>query len=233
MRWSHLALISIAIVLSGCAGTRVIDSNVQAFSTLDKVGEPATYRFDRLPSQAANPQGQAQLEAIAEGALARVGLQRDDTGPRFGVEVDTRVHRNMPNPWNDPWFGPWGGPWGPGWGPAWGGGWGGGPWGRHYHPAFGSPWGPPMAFMEPSTFVREVHVVMRDLSSQKVVFESRAVNESLWLGDEAMLSAMFDAALKGFPQPPQGVRNVRIPVPPPADAAPATPVPTKTPAAAG
>ena len=221
MRWIHLALISIAVVLTGCAGPRVIESQVQAFSTLEKVGEPATYRFDRLPSQAANPQAQAPLEAIAQASLARVGMQRDDIHPRFGVEVGTRVHRNTPNPlWNDPWFGPWGSPWGP----AWGGGWGG-PWG---HPAFGAP----MVFMEPSTFVREVRLVMRDLSTQKVVFESRAVNESFSPGDEALLAAMFDAALQGFSQPPPGVRRVRTEVPP--AAAPATPSPpAKTPVPAG
>lgn len=84
-----------------------------------------------------------------------------------------------------------------------------------------------MAFMEPSTFVREVHLVVRDLSSQKVVFESRAVNESQWVGDEATLAAMFDAALKGFPQPPQGVRRVRIEVPP------ANATPAKAPVAVG
>ena len=197
MRWTHLALVSIALILGGCAGTRVITSDVQTFSTLQKVEPPATYKFERMPSQQSQPAAQARLEAIAEQSLAQVGMVRDDARARFSVMVDTRVHRNMPNPhWNDPWFGPWGSPWGSPWH-------GGGPWGRHYHPAFGSPWGPPPPFMEPTVFEREVQVVIRELSTQQVVFESRAVNESFGMGDDALLAAMFDAALKGFPQPPQ------------------------------
>ena len=226
MRWTHLALFSIALILGGCAGTRVITSDVQAFSSIQKVEPPVTYKFERMPSQQAQPAAQARLEAIAEQSLAQVGMVRDDARPRFSVMVDTRVHRNMPNPhWNDPWFGPWGGPWG--------GPWHGGPWGRYYHPAFGSPWGPPPTFMEPTVFEREVQLVMRELATQQVVFESRAVNESFGMGDDALLAAMFDAALKGFPQPPQGVRRVRVEVPP-ANAAPVpAPVPAPAKAAAG
>ena len=213
---THIAIFLIALALGGCAGTRVITSDVQTFSTLQKVEPPATYKFERLPSQQSQPEAQARLEAIAEQSLAQVGMVRDDARARFSVMVDTRVHRNMPTPhWNDPWFGTWGGPWGSPWG--------GGPWGRHYHPAFGSPWGPPPPFMEPTVFEREVQLVVRELSTQQVVFESRAVNESFGVGDDALLAAMFDAVLKGFPQPPQGVRRVRIEVPPATSTPPAAP----------
>ena len=191
--------------MGGCAGPRVVDSDVQAFSTLQKVAPPATYRFDRLPSQMANPAAQAQLEAIAQASLARVGMERDDASTRFSVAVDTRVQRLVPhNAFRyDPWFSPWGNPWGT-------------PWGRSYHPhlGFGASWGPPATFMEPPRFEREVHLVMRDLGTQQVVFETRAVNESFGPGDPAVVGALFDAALYGFPQPPQGVRRVRIAVPP-------------------
>lgn len=111
MRWTHLALVSIALILGGCAGTRVITSDVQAFSSIQKVEPPATYKFERMPSQQAQPAAQARLEAIAEQSLAQVGMVRDDARARFSVMVDTRVHRNMPNPhWNDPWFWPMGRP---------------------------------------------------------------------------------------------------------------------------
>ena len=58
--------------------------------------------------------------------------------------------------------------------------------------------------------MHEVHIVMRDLKTQQIVFESHATHESLAPGDAATLGAMFDAALKGFPVPPQGSRRLRI-----------------------
>lgn len=202
------ALISIALLLGGCSTTRVVDSDVQAFSTIQQIGEPPTYRFERLPSQQAHPAAQDQLEDIAQHALERVGMVRDDAQPRYSVQVETRLQRNDPRPtlWSDPWYGPWGGPWGGG---PWGGPWGG----RYHHPAFGSPWGFPPGFMDPTVYEREVRLVMRKLPAQQVVFETRATHEALWPGDTATLAAMFDAALSGFPQPPEGVRRLRIELP--------------------
>jgi hypothetical protein len=194
--------LSAAALLTGCASTRVVDSDVQAFSTLQKVGEPATFRFERLPSQHANPQGQDALEAIAKASLQRAGLTVDEAQPRFSVQVDANVQRMVRrDPWNDVWRGPWGPAWGPsGWyGPN-----------RYFGSAF---WGQPVC-MEPDLFVHEVHIVMRDLGTQQIVFESRATHESLMPGDAATLGAMFDAALKGFPTPPQGPRQLRIEIPP-------------------
>jgi predicted small secreted protein len=201
------ALLCIAALLTGCATTRVVDSDVQAFSTIQKVGEPATFRFERLPSQQAHPQDQAALEAIAKASLARVGLTVDEANARFSVQVDANVQRVVRRDlWNDPWHNPWGGSWGHPWGPP---GWHG------PHRYFGSPfWGPTTAFPEPDLFMHEVHIVMRDLGTQQIVFESRATHESLAPGDAATLGAMFDAALKDFPLPPQGPRRLRIEIAP-------------------
>ena len=202
------SLLSAAALLADCSTTRVVNSDVQAFSTIQKVGEPATFRFERLPSQQAHPQDQTALEAIAKASLERVGLKQDDAQPRFSVQVDANVQRVVRrNPWNDPWHNPWGSSWGNPWGPP---GWHHGP---HRYP--GSPfWGPMSTFPEPDLFVHEVHIVMRDLGTQQIVFESRATHESLMPGDAATLGAMFDAALKGFPTPPQGPRQLRIEIPP-------------------
>ena len=153
------ALLCIAALLTGCATTRVVDSDVQAFSTIQKVGEPATFRFERLPSQQAHPQDQAALEAIAKASLARVGLTVDEANARFSVQVDANVQRVVRRDlWNDPWHNPWGGSWGHPWGPP---GWHG------PHRYFGSPfWGPTTTFPEPDLFMHEVHIVMRDLKTQ-------------------------------------------------------------------
>jgi hypothetical protein len=185
-----------AVLLAGCATSYRLDNTVQAFSGLPALPATPTYRFERLPSQVANP-GQDQLEALADPALFKAGLRRDDGSPRFTVLVTARVTRVL-SPWSDPWGYPYG--WGlgvryGGWGPRWGlGASFGGPWPRN-----DQPW-----------FIREVGVLVRDVASGKVVFESHANSDGPWLDDSAALAAMYDAALQGFPNPPQGPRRVEI-----------------------
>lgn len=92
-------------MLGACASTPP-QATVQVFTAPPRLAAGSTYRHERLPSQAAEP-NQAQLEAVADAALARAGLRRDDANARLAVQLTTRrteVHS------------PWGG----------GGGWGGG-----------------------------------------------------------------------------------------------------------
>src|SRR6476646_6528674 len=98
-------------LLAGCAGTYTLDNTVQSFSQIPSLPQPATYRFERLPSQ--QDPNQARLEAMADPALLAVGLRRDDAAPRFSVQINARTERTV-SPWADPWdrFG-WGmGAWG-------------------------------------------------------------------------------------------------------------------------
>ena len=66
-----------------CAsGPRQITSSVQTYASMGGVQLPATYRLERLPSQQ-TPSFDPIL-ALAEQALARAGLQRnDDSGNQF------------------------------------------------------------------------------------------------------------------------------------------------------
>jgi hypothetical protein len=178
------AAIVLGAVLSGCATGYLLDNNVQSFSQLPSAPTPATYRFERLPSQAADPV-QAQLEALADPALHKAGFRRDDAAPRYSVQVSARVERVL-SPYADPWSFGWGFSrrhWGIG--------------GRFPH--MESPW-----------FRREVGVIVRELATNKVVYETQAANDGPWLDNSSVLPAMFDAALQGFPNPPQGVRRVDI-----------------------
>lgn len=184
-----------AVLLAGCASGYLLENRVQAFSGLTAVPTPPTYRFERLPSQAAAP-GQAQVEAFADPALFKAGLRRDDAAPKLSVQVAARVQRAV-SPWGDPFYDPWG------WG--WGGGWPGARYG------WGMGAAAPFSRMDP-WFHREVDVVVRDLASNKVVFESHAVNDGPMLDDTAVLPAMFDAAMQGFPNPPPGPRRVDVQV---------------------
>jgi outer membrane murein-binding lipoprotein Lpp len=191
-----LAAAAAALLLAGCASTYLLDNQVQSFSQLQGLPAQPTYRFERTLSQEVDPAQQA-LEALADPALYKAGLRRDDAAPRYTVQVFARTERTL-SPYADPYWGPWG----------WGGGWGVGLGGRHFGLGIGGPF--PRA--DSYWFHREVSVVVRDLGSNRVVYETHAVNDGPWLDNRSVLPAMFDAAMQGFPNPPAGPRRVDIQV---------------------
>ena len=183
------------LLLSGCAGTYLLDNQVQSFSQLPALPAQPTFRFERMLSQQGDP-AQQVLEAMADPALYRVGLRRDDAAPHFSVQVGARVEQVL-SPYYDPYWGPWG------WG---GGGWNIGFGGPHGAIGFGGPW--PRA--DSYWFRREVSVVIRELPANRIVYETRASSDGPILDNRAVLPAMFDAAMQGFPNPPPGPRQVNI-----------------------
>lgn len=200
LKWLRFGVLAAAaVVLSGCASTYLLDNQVQSFSQLPAMPAPSTYRFERSLSQQADPAQQA-LENLADAALFKAGLRRDDAAPRFSVQVGARTER-MLSPYADPYWGPWG-PWG------WGGGWGLGFGGRHFGVGLGGPW--PHA--DSYWFHREVTVLVRELATNRVVYETHAINDGPWFDNRTVLPAMFEAAMQGFPNPPQGPRRVDIQV---------------------
>lgn len=211
-------LLLAAAVLAGCASTRTVDSSVSTFSTLPGLPSPPTYRLERLPSQQAQAVQFAPIEALAQQSLARVGLQRDDTNARLVLQIGANAATTWPASW------PYYGPAYPGFG--WGLGWGRGGWGW----GMGTGW---MMDRPPTLYRREVSLVMRDAATQKILYETSATYEDVWVDDPAIFGILFDAALTGFPNPPAGPRQVRTtiapagqgyaPAPSPAAAAPAVP----------
>jgi len=199
-RWlPALLLCMAAATLAGCSTTRVVEGQVQSFSTLAAMPSPATYRIDRLPSQQ-TPAFDA-IAALAEQSLGRIGLQRDDAAPKLLVQIGVQAGTV---PRYAPYYGPHGFygsyPWG------FGGGWYGRGWGM------GGLW----RMGEPTPLHRRaVSLVMRDAATQASVYETSAVHEDVWVADPAVFGILFDAALTGFPQPPAGPRQVRIPFAPP------------------
>ncbi|HSI55898.1 MAG TPA: DUF4136 domain-containing protein [Ramlibacter sp.] len=196
------ALVAAMALLSGCATSFVVDNNVQSFSSLPAVPAQPTYRFERLPSQQATAQD--QLEALADAALHKAGLRRDDASPRYSVQVTARLQPVI-SPWASPWDG-WGG-FGYGWGH------GHGRWRYGGGLGYGASW----SGMESPWYHREAALVLRELASNKVVFESQATSDGPWSSNGAVFPAMFEAALQGFPNPPPGPRVVNIQVVPPPD----------------
>ncbi|KGH11549.1 DUF4136 domain-containing protein [Comamonas thiooxydans] len=214
LRWIGLAALTATALLAGCSTVREVNSTVQSFSALNTIPVPATYRLETLPSQ----QGQvnfAAVEAQAQHALARVGLTRDDSHASLVVQISAmaRYARDWASwPYYDPY-----------WGPRWG-------WGMSYGRGFGWGFGGGMMFNEPPLeYYRAVSIVMRDIKTQQIVYETSAQRQDVWTDDPAIFGILFDAALTGFPKPPQGQRNVRTVIQPPA--APAQPAASVTPAA--
>lgn len=196
MRWIRLSLLSAALALTGCASQRVVDSNVQSYSQLSALPNPPTYRFERLPSQLAQG-GSAQasaIEAAAAQALAKVGMRFDGLAAAYRVQVYARTDRELSPDWYDPWWG--------GWGPGWGGslGWGG----RSFYGGLS------MRFAPPALYRNEVGLILRDAVNGNIAYETHAVHEGRWSDNTALFGALFEAALSGFPLPPQGPRRVNI-----------------------
>lgn len=198
LRLASLLLVA-AACLSGCAGMSVLDANVQSYSTLAAVPSPPTYRFERLPSQLNDP-AQARLEALVDASLARAGLRRDDAAPALSVQVWTRWQQVL-SPWALP--------------PRWNGwtGWGSVGMGAYRGVGVGVGVGFPLGMSEPPWYQREVGLILREVASGRVVYETHASSEGRRLDAERAWPAMMDAALQGFPRPPQGLRRVEITMP--------------------
>jgi hypothetical protein len=193
-----LALLVLPLLLTGCGGMRLVDAQVQATATSTAVDTTGRYRFERLPSQVDQPLT-SQVEAVAQVALAQVGLLRNDTAARYSVLPGARVQPYTTDPWGDPWGrAPGVGPYGQvviGTGSA------------------GSMVGWGMRFPPPTYYRYEISLLLRDLQSGQVVYETRATHSGPWADNANILPALFEAALKDFPTPPAGIRQVNIEIP--------------------
>ena len=186
--------------LYGCAGPRLIDSDVQSFVSGAVPARPASYRFERLPSQADSPQ-QQQLEDLAGVALAKVeltpaplvsgavaGTAAAPTA-QYAVQLSVQIEA-MRSLYGDSFHG--------------------GFWG-HSMGQFGG-MGLGLA-LEPTWYRHAVHIVLRDSHSGQAVYESKASFEGPWPDSAHLLPVILDAALQGYPNPPAGARKVVIELP--------------------
>ena len=195
-----LMMATASLLLTGCSGMRIVDTDVSNFPgpAAQAIPQAASYRFERLPSQQAQPQQTAALEALAQTALERVGLRRDDTAnAQYSVQLGLRMFRDPQAPWDDP---------------------------RYVRgiavPAFvNTQYG--MMMRHPSLsmqfdfpyYRREVSIVVRRMADAQVVFETRAQHDGRWSDDAAVLPAIFQAALQGFPNTVAGTRRVVVEIP--------------------
>jgi hypothetical protein len=196
LRRTVLTLLA-AGTLAGCATLDTLDADVSSYGTWPAGRAPGSFAFERLPSQQAQGERQAQLEAAARGALEKAGFTHaaDPASADVTVQLGARITRYDTSPWDDPFWWRWpGGHWRhPGWYP--------GPF------AFGGPY-----YGGTPRYDREVALLIRDRRTGAPLYETRAVSDGYSAGDVSLLSAMFEAALKDFPTPAVSPRQVRVPL---------------------
>ncbi|CAN5542453.1 hypothetical protein BH09PSE5_BH09PSE5_32240 [soil metagenome] len=191
MRRMALAGLGLALTaLAGCANLTGITSDVTSYSQWPADRKPASYTFERLPSQQAQPTAQDELEQAARVGLEQAGFvaASNPSTADVNVQLSSRVGQyERSYPYDR--FGFYGG-YGAGrlWGPGVGIG---------------------MRFDTPY-YEREVSVLIRDRRTGQSLYESRARNDGNSAGGPDVLQAMFEAALKDFPQAAVNPRRILI-----------------------
>ena len=211
---------SALLVLSGCASVFLVDNQVQSYArwadrptpsgaTSPIPQAPQVFRFDRLPSQQDQRvgAGQDELEKLATLSLSKVGwtpAAPNVTAP-WTVAVSGTTLRLPRAPWESPFDNHWGGGFGHGLGFP----------GRDYVVTGSGQiiYAPLFLRMDTPYFQREVSLVIRHAASGRVVYETRAAHDGRWNSSNPLWTAMLDAALRDFPAPPAGLRQVNIEVP--------------------
>ena len=191
-----LALGASALLLSGCAALSSVSSDVSSFGEWPVQRKPGSYAFERLPSQQALAAESDALEAAAAPALAKAGFTPAAAGqaPDVLVQVGSRNQPADNRRWDERLW--------------WSGGfgyWRHGPW---LSPRFSLAWN-----SDYLRYDREVGVLIRDRSSGKLLYESRASNEGNMRNDPVLQAALFQAALADFPKLGLNPRRVVVPLP--------------------
>lgn len=191
------ALALVAATLVGCAAMNTVSSEVATYGDWPAGRAPGRYAFERLPSQQAQAQRQADLEAAAARGLEAAGFVAAPSAAQADVvvQIGARITRTEISPWDDPLWWRWGGSY---WrNPAW----------RssarspYFHANFNTGW-------YTTRYERSVALLLRDRASGAPIYEAHAQTDGGSVGDNALLAAMFTAALKDFPA--AGAANPRV-----------------------
>ncbi len=187
------------VVLTGCATSRNVDSEVRSFASPAPMAAGATYRFERLPSQ--EPKAREPLEAAAQKVLSTKGLVRADDKASYSVQVQLDAQVLYPDsmarwaysPFSD----------------------------RVILASDGSLWRQVRRpLMDPTWYRYSLQLVVRDLSSGNVAYETRAVHESPWSDTPNLIAPLMEAALTDFPQSQAQPKTITVVLPPAAAAKP-------------
>ena len=185
------------LALGGCATTRIIDSEVRSFAGSAVPNTPASYRFERLPSQDLQAKAQDQLETMAQPLLESVGLRKSDNAPQYALQMTATVQAIQ-----NPSYGPY--------------------WRRQsWMDRDGLMLFPSMGLMlEPPWHRYSVSLVLRDIATSQTVFESTAQHVGPWSDYQQLLPAVIRAALSDYPRAQPQPHPVLIEISPTAATSP-------------
>ncbi|MFZ2652387.1 MAG: DUF4136 domain-containing protein [Burkholderiaceae bacterium] len=185
-----ILLVALAL-LSACATTRQLDNDVSTYSQWPAGRKPSSYAFERLPSQQERAEQQQQLEDAARHAVEAAGFTpaADDKDADVRVQVGARLSVSDRSLYDAPFW------------------WRGGISARWRRGFYSPAWG--VHYTAPS-YEREVALLIRDRQSGQALYEARASNGGGTAANAAILTAMFEAAMKDFPH--VGVNPRRITV---------------------
>jgi hypothetical protein len=179
------AALATSFLLAGCAAMNQVTSEVATYGEWPAGRKPGSYAFERLPSQQAKANQQAELEAAAGKALEQAGftVAKDAATADVIVQIGARINRADVSPFDDPLWWRWGaGYWRA---PSW----------RSTRAPFYTHWNDDWY----RRYERHVALLIRDRVSAKPLYEAHAQTEGGTAGDTALLGAMFSASLKDFP----------------------------------
>ena len=161
-------------------------------------GQVAHWLAQGRPALRLDPMALSRGEPQAEQALAAVGLLRDDANAQLSVLVGFQGTQYLIDPWGYRSPRPYYGSIAIGQGAPWGSGVG---------------FGMGMRFPPTPQYRREVSLILRDLKSGQVVYETRASHDGPWSDSTPIFATLFKAALANFPNPPAGPQRVNIEIP--------------------
>jgi Domain of unknown function (DUF4136) len=187
-------VVAAAAAVAACGAMNTVTSEVTSFSEWPTGRQPGRYAFERLPSQKAQAERTAQLEAAAAAALQKAGFSAapDAAQADVIVQIGARISRTEISPWDDPLWWRWGAA------------------GYWRSPAWRATRWPTYAHLHAdwhTRYERSVAVLLRDRAGGTPLYEAHAMTEGVTSGDSALLGAMFEAALTGFPS--TGASNPR------------------------
>jgi hypothetical protein len=189
MRTVTPILVALVALLSACATPRQLDNDVSTYSQWPAGRKPATYAFERLPSQQARAEQQQQLEDAARGAVEAAGFTLAADDADVNIQVGARASGTERTLYDDPFW------WRGGMSMRWRRGFYSSAWGVHY---------------TTPVYEREVALLIRDRKSGQALYEARASNATGASSGATVLAAMFEAAMKDFPNTAINPRRVTV-----------------------
>ena len=191
-----------ALVLTACAATGSLNSAVSTYGQWPAERKPASYAFERLPSQQEHyADRQQQIEDAARGAIEAAGFTPAATpaDAQVKVQVGARVGTYDRWPYYDPFWrsvsvsGSFVGS-------------------RHGfgRSRLGFGWGWGYDGYGYASYEREVAVLIRDQGTGQLLYEARASNSGVSSSINPLMPAMFTAAMKDFPAGGPNPRSVNV-----------------------